>query len=268
MKPKTLLLLFSFFFVQSIYGQFSLSVFPADKFYEKYYADAIAHQFSLSKNFETSEWFGNIGAILPLIKLKVHSVENKISAGATVFNTLIKTPGHIKVYTVDYLVDFYLDTKLSQLLISRLIWGHLSAHYSDDGIEQLSKQSINYARDYVGLHLEHLIPLTNGKVYAGCFYNFHNEPAIDKHYTIQLGGDASILILFNSFNVYAAFDLKIKSEVNNGTTRSFQIGMKYPAEKKEPSVRIAFTHREGFEERGQLYNMKDNKNFIGLFFDF
>jgi hypothetical protein len=100
----------------------------------------------------------------------------------------------------------------------------------------------------------------------GGFYNFHNEPRTGKHSTFQLGGDAGILIYKNVF-AYLAFDIKIKSEVNNGTTQSFQAGVKFPVQKRI-QLRLAFTHRRGFEERGQLYNLHNIKNSLGIYFDF
>ncbi len=101
-----------FLFNSKINSQdFRIDIFPHQKFYEKYYADAISHQLSISKHLESRQWFGNIGVNIPLSNISLYNQIVQISVGTTVFNTLIKTPGHIQVYTVDYLVDFYFDKK-------------------------------------------------------------------------------------------------------------------------------------------------------------
>ena len=243
-----------------------LELLPKKKFYQRYYADAIAHQFSLAKHFESSQWFGNIGGYLPVANVSLSNHTFQISAAATVFNTVIKTPGHIQVFTVDYLVDFFIDKEFSNLLTFRFIYGHLSAHFSDDGITQLNFIPISYVRDYIGVHSTQNIPYIKGKLYEGIFYNYHNEPVTNRHFTFQFGGDAGIKLV-KDITAYFAIDIKIKSEVNYGTTQSYQAGLKYP-DNNDIAIRIAFTHRRGFEERGQLFNYKDIKNTFGIFIDF
>jgi hypothetical protein len=254
------------FFLPELYPQdFSIGFFPEKKIYSRYYADALSHQFSLSKHLESSEWFGNIGAQIAFSNLIINEHLFQFSVGATSFNTLIKKPGHIQVYTVDYLVDFFLDSQIYKGLIGRFILGHLSAHYSDDGIIELNNVPISYVRDYTGFHIQDSLPFVNGKFYGGFFYNFHNEP-VDEHFTYQLGMDGGLPVLKEIF-LFTAIDIKIKSEVNYGTVQSFQFGAVFPYRNKM-SFRIAYTHRRGFEERGQLFDRKDIKNTIGLFLDF
>jgi len=244
---------------------FSIGFFPDQKIYSRYYADPLAHQFSLSKHLESSEWFGNIGAHLAFSNINFEKHVFQLSVGATAFNTLIKTPGHIQVYTVDYLVDFFLDYEIRSGLNARFILGHLSAHFSDDGITQLNNIPISYVRDYVGFHLQNSISAINGKLYGGLFYNFHNEP-VDKHFTYQIGLDGG-LPLHDKIFLLAAADIKIKSEVKNSTSQNFELGIIFPYQERM-SFRIAYMHRRGYEERGQLFNRKDIKNVIGLFLDF
>lgn len=258
----TILLSSNFIFAQNI----SIKFFPEKKFYEKHFADAIAQQFSITKNFETPQWFGNVGVELTLTELSIMENKFQLSVGSTVFNTLIKTPGHIQVYTADYLVDFYLDKPLTNDLIGRFIWGHLSAHYADDGILELNNYSISYVRDYAGLSLQNKINAIDGKVYGSLYYNFHNEPMLDKKITCALGLDAGKEI-FKDVLLYGAIDLKFKSEVNYGTTQSYQAGFRFPFGGNK-NFRLAYTHRRGFEERGQLFNIKSIKNNLGIYFDF
>jgi hypothetical protein len=254
-------------FISAAFAQnFSVDVFPQKKIYEIYFADAVSHQFSISKHLESREWFGNIGANLAIFDVGIFNQIFQLSAGATVLNTIIKTPGHIQVYTVDYLVDFYADSKITERLTGRFIFGHLSAHYSDDGIIELNNFPISYVRDYAGLHAQYSVPEINGKVYAGGFYNFHNEPVLDMHSTYQFGFDGGYLLIENLL-LFAAVDIKIKSEVNFGTTQSYQAGLRFPVN-GFISARLAYTHRRGFEERGQIFNQTDIKNSFGLFLDF
>ncbi len=142
----------------------------------------------------------------------------------------------------------------------------MSAHFVDDGILQLNQTSINYVRDYVSLQAEKLIELINGKTYIAATYNFHNEPRKNKHTRLQLGFDAGKNIS-DKISLYIAFDIKMKAEVNNGTTKALQIGFRYP-NNNNSYMRFSYTFQSGYDERGQLYNLTDNKNILGLYFDF
>jgi hypothetical protein len=261
-----LLFLLSINFCIAIYSQTSFRIFPGEKIYRNYYADAISNQFSLLKDFGSNEWYGNIGTDKPLLTLTIDDNVYQFTAAATVFSTLKITPPHIQVFTADYLVDFFFDRQLSDNFILRFNWGHLSAHFVDDGILQLNEISINYVRDYVGLQAEKLISMINGKAYAAFTYNFHNEPRKNKHIRMQFGFDAGKKILENLL-IYFAFDFKMKAEVNNGTTKAMQIGLKYPPV-GDSCIRLAYTFRTGYDERGQLYDKTSSRNILGLYFDF
>jgi hypothetical protein len=256
-----ILLLFS----SQLFSQSFLKIFPEKKIYQKYYADAISHQFSLLKDFGTNEWYGNIGSNRPLLNLNVKDNVYQLTVAATVFSTLKFSPPHIQVYTADYLVDFFLDKDLGNNYLLRFNWGHMSAHFVDDGILQLNQTSINYVRDYIGIQAEKLLNGINGKIYAAATYNFHNEPRKSKHYRLQLGFNAGKNITDNIL-IYLAFDFKLKAEINNGTTKAIQIGFKYPGNSIS-TIRLAYTFRSGYDERGQLYNLTNSKNILGLYFD-
>jgi hypothetical protein len=258
----SLLLLFN----NLIFSQTSFKVFPGKKIYQKYYADAISHQFSILKHFESNEWYGNIGSDKPLLNFSINDNLYQFTVAATVFSTLKITPPHIQVFTADYLVDFFLDRNFGDDYLLRFNWGHMSAHFADDGILQLNQTSINYVRDYIGLQGEKLIDLINGKVYAAATYNFHNEPQKNKHTRFQLGFDAGKTMSENIL-LYFAFDIKMKAEVNNGTTKAFQIGFKYP-QNGDSFIRLAYTFRTGYDERGQLYEETSSRNLLGLYLDF
>jgi hypothetical protein len=263
---KFFLLLVLLLFNSLIFSQTSFKVFPGKKIYQKYYADAISHQFSILKHFESNEWYGNIGSDKPLLNLSINDNIYQFTVAATVFSTLKITPPHIQVFTADYLVDFFLDRNFGDDYLLRFNWGHMSAHFVDDGILQLNQRSINYVRDYIGLQGEKFIDFINGKVYAAATYNFHNEPRKNKHTRFQLGFNAGKTIS-EDLLLYFAFDIKMKAEVNNGTTKAFQVGLKYP-QNGDSFVRLAYTFRSGYDERGQLYEETRSRNLLGLYFDF
>ncbi len=263
---KFLLLLLLIPLRSQVFSQSSFKIFPEKKIYQKYYADAISHQFSLLKDFGSNEWYGNIGPNQPLLNFNIKDNVYQLTVAATVFSTLKISPPHIQVYTADYLVDFFLDKDLGNNYLMRFNWGHMSAHFVDDGILQLKQTSINYVRDYIGLQAEKLISIINGKIYGAVTYNFHNEPRKNKHYRLQLGFDAGKNIADNIL-IYLAFDFKLKAEVDNGTTKAIQIGLKYP-KNGNSTIRLAYTFRSGYDERGQLYDLTNNKNILGLYFDF
>jgi hypothetical protein len=254
---KFVLLLLLLLLSNRVFSQSTFKVFPEKKIYQK---------FSLIKDLGTNEWNGNIGSNQPLLNLNVNDNVYQLTIAATVFSTLKFTPPHIEVFTADYLVDFFLDKNLGNNYLIRFNWGHMSAHFVDDGISQSGQNSINYVRDYLGLQAEKLINEIKGKIYVAATYNFHNEPRKNKHYRLQLGFDAGKNIAGNIL-MYFAFDFKLKAEVNNGTTKAFQIGFKYP-DNGNSSIRLAYTFRAGYDERGQLYDLINHKNILGLYFDF
>lgn len=260
-------LLLSLLSINSIFSQPSQTeLFPEKKIYKRYYADVLSHQFSILKHFGSNEWFGNIGIEKPLLNISIEDNLYQFTVAATVFNTLKITPPHIQVYTTDYLVDLFIDKELSNEFLVRLNWGHSSAHFSDDGIIQLNRLSINYVRDYIGLGGERLLTSLNGKVYLNLKYNFHNEPRKNKHIHGQFGFDVGKTLATNIM-AFIAFDLKIKAEVNYGATKNLQVGIRV-FNNNDSSISLAYNYRAGFDERGQLYTESDNKHLLGLYIDF
>jgi hypothetical protein len=240
-----------------------IEIFPDRAIYQKSFADALSHQFSLNKDLQSREWFGNVGAIINLADLNFADQTFQVSAASTIFNTIIKTPGHIQVYTVDYLVDFFFDYEPYENTAVRFLFGHLSAHYSDDGIVELNNYPISYVRDYVGLYAQY--KFKSSKIYTGITYNFHIEPETAGGNTFQIGGD-KFFNIFYMIDLYAAVDFKIKAEVDYSPTQSYQAGIKL-YENQARAIRIAYTFRNGFEERGQLYNIRDRKHSFGIYLD-
>ncbi|MDH3253326.1 MAG: DUF1207 domain-containing protein [Ignavibacteria bacterium] len=239
---------------------------PGTKIFPLFTADARAHQFSLSKITEKREWIGAVGASVPVIQLDVSNVSVQASVAATIFNRLIKKPGHLEVYTIDYKVDFPVDIRIARLAL-RVAAGHISCHFADDAIELYGERSIQHVNDYITLAAAYDVAAIQGYLYAGANYSYGTQPIPNKPWLLQAGGDVGNIALNEFLSVYGAIDLKIKEEVGWGSTRSFQIGCKlFP--RSQHQLRIAYTLRMGFEERGQFYLKKETVNLISAFLDF
>jgi len=242
-----------------------LTFFPSGRLIASFRADALAHQLSISRVTDNRDWIGVIGASIPLLQLNA-GVAIQAGVGASVFNRIVKTPGHITVNTVDYKVDFPIDVRFESLTI-RIGYGHISSHYADDGIEQLGKQSISSVKDYAQTGAVLKMPEILGRLYGLAIYNYHNEPALDKRWALQIGVEGGEVPVTSFLTLYAAVDVKVKEEVGWGSTQSYQVGAVL-FERERLGLRLAFTHRRGFEERGQVYNETVNANLVSLFIDF
>jgi hypothetical protein len=246
-------------------AQTDVTVLPREKIYPRYLADALEHQLSLSRVTDNREWIGVVGGEVPVVGVRTDGLSVQAGVGASIFNRIIKTPGHITVFTVDYRVDFPIDFAWGEYLF-RFGYGHISNHYADDGLEILGLRSINAVKDYLDAGIARRFSWRGGMVYAHVTWNYHNEPLREKHWTGQVGGSVNIVELASWAVLYGAVDLKCKEEVNGGTTRSFQVGVElFRAEGR--ALRCAYTYRDGFEERGQLYAVSATANLLSLFID-
>ncbi|HXG00162.1 MAG TPA: hypothetical protein VNL69_05215, partial [Bacteroidota bacterium] len=88
--------------------------FPPTKIFPLFTADGLAHQLSLSRVTENRDWIGAIGGSVPALQIELSGATLQASVAVTVFNRLVKTPGHLEVYTVDYKVDFPIDVRFEQ----------------------------------------------------------------------------------------------------------------------------------------------------------
>ena len=243
-----------------------VTFFPSQKIFPVFTADALSHQLSISRVTDNRDWIGTIGASLPLTQAMYPPLVLQLTTAATVFSRLTKTPGHVTVVSVDYRVDFPVDVRIREWVV-RVAYGHLSSHYADDGIEQLGKVSIPAVKDYIDLGIARDVPAVGGFVYISSQFNYHNEPRADKKWILQWGGEFGNINISDGMRVYGAVDLKVKEEVGWGTTRSYQVGVK-TFERNARALRIALTHRSGFEERGQLFDQVAVANLVSLALDF
>ena len=214
---------------------------------------------SLSRITDNQEWTGAVGALVPLARAGGF-VRVQAGAGATVFSRLLKTPGHITVLTVDYRVDLPIDVAFSSWAF-RIGYGHRSAHYADDAIEQLGLRSISAVKDYLQGGAAWVPPEIPVTLYGIATWNYHNEPATELPWELQTGGELRARELWSFLSPYVAVDLKFKQEVAWGSTQSYQAGVRlFPRSGRV--LRLSYTHRRGFEERGQVYAEQTVMNII------
>jgi hypothetical protein len=246
-------------------AQPDVTVLPGERIYPRYRADALEHQLSLSRVTDNREWIGVVGGELPLVDLRTAGLDIQAGVGASVFNRIIKTPGHITVFTVDYRIDFPIDVAAGDYVF-RFGYGHISNHYADDGLEVLGLHSINAVKDYLNAGVARRFSWRASVAYAHVTWNYHNEPLPDKRWIGQVGGAMNLVDLATWAVLYGAFDLKCKEEVGGGTTRSFQLGVEF-FRREGRAIRCAYTFRDGFEERGQLYAVSTTANLLSVFID-
>ena len=242
-----------------------IDFFPGKKIFPPFITDGLEHQFSLSNVTDNRDWIGAVGGSVPVIQLNVRQIEMQVSVAATVFSRLIKSPGHLIVHTVDYRVDFPIDVRFSALVL-RVALGHVSGHFADDGIERLGEKSIQYIRDYISLAIVHDIPLMGGHVYASTGYNYNTAPVQRKQWLVQFGTEFGNFLLTDYAQLYGALDIKVKEEISWGSIQSYQVGVKLFTQRNH-GLRVAYTLRQGFEERGQFFDRRATVNLVSIFID-
>ena len=243
-----------------------IKIFPGKKIFPLFTADGLSHQLSLSRVTENRDWIGAVGGSIPLVQLNLQDMTIQASVAVTVFNRLVKTPGHLEVFTVDYKVDLPVDIRFSQLSL-RAALGHISCHFADDGIELFGKKSIQHVNDYITLAAAYDLAAIQGHVYGGFNYSYGTQPIPNKPWLLQVGADFGNIQLHEDVWAYGAIDIKVREEVGWGSTRSFQVGLKlFPY--LNYRLRVAYTLRMGFEERGQFYLNTTTLNLVSAFIDF
>jgi hypothetical protein len=244
----------------------TLQYFPGKKIFPLFTADGLSHQLSLSRVTENHDWIGAVGGSIPMAQLNLPDTKIQGSVAVTIFNRLVKTPGHLEVYTIDFKVDIPFDIRLDDLAL-RLALGHISCHFADDAIELFGKRSIQHVNDYFTIAAAYDVAAIGGYVYAGFNYSYGTQPVQHKPWLLQAGAHFGNFELHEDILLYGALDVKVREENGWGSTRSIQIGARF-FPKLNYGLRLAYTHREGFEERGQFYLNKTVLNLISAFIDF
>ncbi len=262
------LFLFVAFSLAAAYSQQeedTIAFFPGKKIFPPFTADALTHQISLSHVTENRDWIGTIGGSIPLAQLNLPDALVQVSIAASTFNRLITPPG-LTVYTTDFKVDFPLDVRTASTAL-RFALGHYSCHFEDDGIELLGKHSIQSIKDYYMLAVAQDVDLVRGHGYAAAHWIHHNVPMRDKNWELQFGGEGGNIDLNQYVRLYCAIDIKVKQEVAWGSTQSYQIGARLFTNNSR-ALRVAYTLRRGFDERGQFFDQRENAGILSAFIDF
>lgn len=244
----------------------TVQYFPAKKLFPLLTADGLSHQLSLSRVTENHDWIAAVGGAIPMAQVNLTDVRIQGSVAVTIFNRLVKTPGQLEVYTIDYKVDVPFDIRFKELAL-RFALGHISCHFADDAIELFGKRSIQHVNDYFTIAAAYDVEAIRGYVYGGFNYSYGTQPIQHKPWLLQAGAHFGNVKVHEDISLYGALDVKVREENGWGSTRSIQIGARFFPH-QNVGARLAYTHREGFEERGQFYLDTTTLNLISAFIDF
>jgi hypothetical protein len=253
--------------VAPAWGAETVTFFPATPLFPRVYADATTHQFGFSKDLLSANIYGSIGNQISVFEVECLGTVLQAGAGGTVFASIIKKPRLLDVVTVDFLVEFPFDVRLTDRLAFRTGYGHFSAHFADDGIEILGRSSVNYAKDYIMALAAYRVPAWNIDLYGGAHWDYHSIPEEQSHWSLQAGIQGGDISLCHDLCAYGAVDIQFKSEVAWATTQSYQCGVKlFP--RGSHVVRFAYTFRTGMDGRGQFFRERTASHLVGVYLDF
>jgi hypothetical protein len=247
-----------------------LTFLPREKYVPVFTADGSAHRISYNKLTDRGSLIGSMGGVFPVANLRYEKLDAQISLASSVYTHLNNAGIRFQVVNVDFFVDVYADIRLTPLLTLRIGGGHTSQHLSDDAFESLGfTRSINYARDYYQLFVVRQLPVVRGFVYGGMYYthSFLIDTRIDGQWLFQAGGEFLNTHLYGPLHIYAAVDIKLRGELEYGSTQSYQAGLKISGDSYS-AIRLSYTYRAGLEDRGQFYDQRISRHMIGMFFDF
>ena len=113
----------------------------------------------------------------------------------------------------------------------------------------------------------HDVSMIRGHVYIATQWTYHNVPVRDKKWQLQLGCEAGDVFLNRFVQLYCAVDVKLKQEVAWGSTQNYQLGARFFMNSIR-ALRVAYTVRRGFDERGQFFDQREDISLISAFIDF
>jgi hypothetical protein len=246
-----------------------ITFLPIEKRTTVFSADGNAHRISYNKLTNRGSLIGSMGGIFPVANISLFDVDAQLSLASSVYTFLNNAGIRFQIVNVDFFVDVFADISLSQLSTLRIGGGHTSQHLSDDAFESLGfTRSVNYARDYYQLFVIHRVPAIRGFVYGGAYYthSFLVDTRIDGQWLFQAGGEFLNMTVYGPVQCYGAVDVKVRGELEFGSTQSYQAGIKI-ANTALTAIRLAYTFRTGIEDRGQFYNQRNDYHTVGMFFD-
>ncbi|MFZ4620392.1 MAG: hypothetical protein ACOYNS_07530 [Bacteroidota bacterium] len=248
----------------------SVLLMPKQRFIPSFTASGTEHRLSYAKYLTSGSFFAGLGGSIPVALVRLYGLECLVSVSGTVYTTLVSAGVKFQVTNADYYADVTFDIPVSDATVLRVGSGHTSHHLVDDAVALRGTASVlNYARDYIQLFAVEKLPVIRGFAYAGTYYNrsFIINAHRDGLFLFQFGADGGNLPLAGPLELYGAFDVKFRGEVNYGSTQSYQIGIRAKNDLFQ-AARLAYTYRTGMEERGQFYDQRITTQSIGLFFDF
>lgn len=264
-----LLLLVDPLFPQTWSGLDSLlTIFPVKKLVPEFIADGTAHRFSIGKAFQVNHVYGSIGGTLPLFESPVVGKAIQVGFGVSVY-TQMHPHQNIAIISTEFYIDYMLiDIAWNDNVFSRLGFGHTSHHLGDNAFAVLQKtKPIDYSRDYV----EGFLGYTDSsmRVYAGANYGygFIIDHPVSKKWMFETGIEASIMQLGQGLVVFGAMDVKLRQELQYGSTVRFQGGVQFH-NGTDRLFRLALTHQTGLEERGQFHGQRLVVTTVGLMVEF
>ena len=266
------LIFFAFFFSLATAQQERPAVefLPSQQFVPSFTADGTAHRLSYLKDVNRGSFYAGLGGGFPAALVHLFGYDCLITVSGTVYTTLASAGVKFQVTNADYYADVTFDIPVAASTVLRLGSGHTSHHLVDDAVAAVGATSVlNYARDYVQCFAVQRLPLLRGFAYAGVFYNrsFLINVHRDGLLLWQAGLDAGSFTVAGPVEAYGALDVKVRGEVNNATTQSYQAGLRVKNDTFR-AVRLAYTFRTGAEERGQFYDKRFSSQTVGMFFDF
>ena len=247
-----------------------VTLIPDTRFIPSFTASGTEHRISYAKYLTNESFFAGLGGSFPAAIVRYKRIECLITVSGTVYTTLASSGVKFQVTNADYYADVTFDIPVSDATVLRFGSGHTSHHLVDDAVIALgTARVLNYARDYLQFFAVENAPVIRGFVYGGTYYShsFLINTHRDGQFLFQAGADGGNFPLFHPLELYGAADIKFRSEVNYGSTQSFQIGVRAKKENFR-AIRLAYTFRTGMDERGQFYDQRTANHSIGLFFDF
>jgi hypothetical protein len=254
--------------VQSLPAQIisDITLFPETTFVQSFPADAHAHRMNVENILFSKDLRASMGAQIPVFEINLIGTTSQGSLGASVHFELHPV-GQAQIVSNDYYIDFLiLDISMFKDHFGRFVIGHTSHHLSDNWYERLQfATSVRYSRDYV--KLVYIYNKENENLfYFGVDYGyiFTIGQKLSKPWTFQTGGEVPLLKVFESIQLYAAVDTKIRQESGFAATNTLQFGAKMPMRQFQ-NIRLAYQYRFGLDERGQFFPQHRRLHTIGLY---
>jgi len=244
------------------------TVFPQKRLVQEFVADGTAHRFSIGKALQENHIYGSIGGTLPLIESPLVGKRIQASFGVSV-STQLHPQQNIAVISTEFYIDYVLlDVVWTDNIFSRIGMGHTSHHLGDNAFDVLQiTKPIDYSRDYVEAFAGYSD--SSFRVYTGANYGygFVIDHPIGKRWMFEAGIEGSLVRLGEGLVGYGAMDVKLRQELQYGSTIRFQGGIQFQ-NGLERLFRLALTHQTGLEERGQFHGQRLVVTTIGLIIEF